>query len=92
MKAEHAQARADRKAKIQQGIDQLNAKLQGQLQKAKEQRQAAERDAQLKVEALKAKAKAAACEGGRIEDRNFAGTRGGRVLLGLPSSNVLSCE
>jgi hypothetical protein len=62
MKAEHAQARADRKAKIQEKIDQLNSKLQAQLQKAKDQRQAAERDAQLKLEALKAKDKAAAAK------------------------------
>jgi uncharacterized membrane protein len=59
MKAEHAQAGADRKQKIQQKIDQLSAKLQAHLQKAKEQRQAAERDAQLKADVLKAKAKAA---------------------------------
>ena len=64
MKAEHAQARADRKAKIQEKIDQLNARLQAQLQKAKDQRQAAERDAQLKVDTLKAKAKAAAAKAG----------------------------
>jgi len=64
MKAEHAQARADRKAKIQEKIDQLSAKLQAHLQKAREQRQAAERDAQLKVEVLKAKAKAAAAKAG----------------------------
>jgi len=59
MKAEHAQARADRKAKLQEKIDQLNSKLQAHLQKAKEQRQAAEREAQIKVDILKAKAKAA---------------------------------
>ena len=59
MKAEHAQARADRKAKIQEKINQLNSKLQAHLQKAKEQRQAAEREAQIKVDILKAKAKAA---------------------------------
>ena len=59
MKAECAQAHADRKAKIQAKIDQLNSKLQAHIQKAKDQRQAAERDAQLKADALKAKAKAA---------------------------------
>lgn len=64
MRAEHAQARADRKAKLQEKIDHLNAKLQAQLQKVKEQRQAAERDAQLKVDILKAKAKAAAAKAG----------------------------
>jgi len=64
MKAEHAQARADRKAKLQEKINQLNSKLQAHLQKAKEQRQAAEREAQIKVDILKAKAKAAAAKAG----------------------------
>lgn len=62
MKAEHAQARADRKTKLQEKISQLNSKLQAHLQKAKEQRQAAEREAQVKVDILKAKAKAAAAK------------------------------
>jgi hypothetical protein len=52
MKAEHAQARADRKAKLQEKINQLNSKLQAHLQKAKEQRQAAERETQIKVDIL----------------------------------------
>ena len=64
MKAEHAQARADRKAKLQEKINQLNSKLQAHLQKAKEQRQATEREAQIKVDILKAKAKAAAAKAG----------------------------
>jgi uncharacterized membrane protein len=64
MKAEHAQARADRKAKLQEKINQLNSKLQAHLQKAKEQRQAAEREAQIRVDILKAKAKAAAAKAG----------------------------
>ena len=64
MKAEHARARADRKAKLQERIDEFSAKLKAQLQKAKEQRQAAERDAQLKVDILKSKAKAAAAKAG----------------------------
>ena len=44
---------------LQEKIDQLNSKLQAHLQKAKEQRQAAEREAQTKIDILKAKAKAA---------------------------------
>lgn len=59
MKAGHAQGRADRKAKLQEKIDQLNSKLQALLQEAKDQRRAAERDAQ---DAQKAKAKAAAAK------------------------------
>jgi uncharacterized membrane protein len=59
LKAEHAKAHADRKAKIQEKINQLDSKLQAQLQHAKERRQAAEREAQAKVQVLKAKAAAA---------------------------------
>jgi uncharacterized membrane protein len=59
MKAEHAKARADRKANLQDKISQLDSKIQAQLQKAKERREAAERQAQVKVQVLKAKAAAA---------------------------------
>ena len=59
MKAEHARAHADRKAKLQEKINQLDSKLQAQLQKAKDRREAAERQAQAKVQVLKAKAAAA---------------------------------
>ena len=55
MKAEAAQAHADRKAKLQEKINQLNSKLQAHVQKAKEQRQAAEREAQIKADILKGK-------------------------------------
>ena len=56
--------RADRKAKLQEKINQLDTKLQAHLQKLKDQRQAAERDAQIKLDILKAKAKAAAAKAG----------------------------
>jgi len=59
MKAEHAQARAERKAKLQGKINQLDSKLQAHLQKAKERREAAERESQANVELLRAKAAAA---------------------------------
>jgi uncharacterized membrane protein len=59
MKAEHAQAHADHKAKLQEKINQLDSKIQAQLQKAKDRREAAERQAQAKAALLKAKAKAA---------------------------------
>jgi uncharacterized membrane protein len=59
MKAEHAKARAERKAKLQQKINQLDTQIQQQLQKAKERREAGERQAQAKVQVLKAKAAAA---------------------------------
>jgi uncharacterized membrane protein len=59
MKAEHAKAQADRKAKLQEKISQLDSKIQAQLQKAKDRREALEREAQAKVQVLKAKAAAA---------------------------------
>jgi len=58
-KAERAQARADRKAKLTEKINQLDSKIQTQLQAAKDQRLAAERKAQAKVQILKSKAAAA---------------------------------
>jgi uncharacterized membrane protein len=59
MKAEFAQSRADRKAKLAEKINHLEARIQGQMQKAKERRDAAERQEQSKVDALRAKADAA---------------------------------
>jgi len=59
MKAEHAKAHADRKAKLQEKINQLDSKIQAQMQKAKDRRETLEREAQAKVQVLKAKAAAA---------------------------------
>jgi uncharacterized membrane protein len=59
MKAEHAKAHADRKAKLQEKMNQLDSKIQTQLQKAKDRRAAAKRQAQAKVQVLEAKAAAA---------------------------------
>jgi uncharacterized membrane protein len=59
MKAEHAKAHADRKAKLQEKINQLDSKIQAQLQRAKDRRETLEREAQAKVQVLKAKAAAA---------------------------------
>lgn len=56
LKAEHAKAQADRKAKLQEKINQLDSRMQAQLQKAKERREGAQRRAQAKVEVLKSKA------------------------------------
>src|SRR5215470_13000 len=56
LRAEHAKAQADRKAKLQEKINQLDARIQTQLQKTKERGAAVRRKAQAKVEALKAKA------------------------------------
>ena len=59
MKAEHAQAHAERKTKLQERINHLDSRLQAQLQKAKERRAAAEREARARVELLQKKAAAA---------------------------------
>lgn len=56
LKAEAATAQADRKAKLTEKINQLDAKIQATLQRDKERREAAEREAKAKAEARKAKA------------------------------------
>ena len=56
MKAEHAQARADHKAKLLEKINQLDTKIQRQLQMAKERREIAEAKDQEKVKVLEVKA------------------------------------
>jgi uncharacterized membrane protein len=58
IKAEHAAAHADRKAKLQEKIIQLDSKIQAQLEKSKQRRQAEEAQANAKVEFLKARAAA----------------------------------
>jgi uncharacterized membrane protein len=58
MKAEHAEARADRKAKLQEKINHLDSKIQAQLEQSKQRRQAVEAQAKAKVEFLKARAAA----------------------------------
>ena len=59
MKVEHAKAQAERKAKLQEKINQLDSKIQAQLQRAKARREAAEREAKAKLQVLTAKAEAA---------------------------------
>jgi len=56
LKAEHARARADRKAKLQAKIDKLNAKLQAKLDQAKQRSEQIKREAEAKVLALQKKA------------------------------------
>jgi uncharacterized membrane protein len=56
LKAEHAKAQADRKAKLSEKINQLDSKIQARLQVHKERRAALQREAQAKAEVLKAKA------------------------------------
>ena len=66
LKAEHAQAHADRKARLQEKVDQLESRLQALLQKAKERREAAELEARAKVELLEKKAAAAKAKAAEI--------------------------
>jgi uncharacterized membrane protein len=56
LKAEHAQARADRKAKLQAKIDNLNAKLQHKLDQAKQRSERIKSETETKVPALQRKA------------------------------------
>ena len=56
LKAEHAKAHADRKAKLHEQINQLDSKIQAQLQNARDRRDALQRKAQAKVQVLKDKA------------------------------------
>jgi len=64
IKAEHAQAQATRKIKLEETINQLESRLQAQLSKAKERREVAERVAWAKAEILRAKAAAAKAKAG----------------------------
>ena len=57
LKAEHAHARADRKAKIQAGIDKLTATLQGKFDEAKLRSDQIKSEADAKIKALQQKAK-----------------------------------
>jgi len=66
LKAEHAQAHADRKAKLLGKINQLESRLQEQLQKATKRREAAENEARAKVELLQKKAAAAKAKAAEI--------------------------
>ena len=70
LKAEHAKARADRKAKLQKKIDNLNTKLQNKLAQAKQKSEQRQKEAKAKVEALEKKAaKAKSDEKAAIEAR-----------------------
>lgn len=62
MKAEHAQARAERKAKIQTKIDDLNRKLQNKVEQAKQRAAQLKKETQAKVQALQKKRATAKAE------------------------------
>ncbi len=56
LKAEHASAKADRKAKLQAKIDQLNTRLQKKLEQAKQRSEQIKSETEAKVQALQKKA------------------------------------
>jgi len=58
MKTEHAKAQADRKARLSEKMNQLDLKIQAQIQKNKQQRDAFEREARAKADLLKARVSA----------------------------------
>jgi len=62
LKAEHAKAHAERKAKLQGKINELDAKIQARVKKAKDGLAAAKHQAQAKFQLLKTKATAARAE------------------------------
>ena len=66
LKVEQAQARTERKTKLQEKINQLDSRLQAHLQKAKERRAVAAREARAKVELLQKKAAAAKAKAAEI--------------------------
>lgn len=55
LKAEHARAQADRKAKLQAKIDKLNAKLQAKLDQAKQRSEQIKSESEAKVQGLQKK-------------------------------------
>jgi len=56
MKAEHAGAKAERKAKLQAKIDGLNAKLQSKLEQSRQRSEQVGNEMEAKVKALQQKA------------------------------------
>lgn len=56
LKAEHARAKAERKAKLQAKIDALNTRLQANLQQAKQRSEQIKNETEAKVQALQKKA------------------------------------
>jgi len=56
LKAEHASAQAERKAKLQAKIDQLNTRLQKKLEQAKQRSEQIKKETDAKVQALQKKA------------------------------------
>ena len=93
LKAEHAQALTERKAKLQAGIDTLNAKLQEKLDQAKQRSEQIKGETDAKVQALQQKAAKAQGDAKKAIDARIAQLRGeyeerSRRLKGLAAEQL----
>lgn len=75
LRAEHARASADRKAKLQAKIDNLNAKLQTKLEQAKQRSEQIKAETDAKVQALQKRAAKAQGETKKALDARIAQIR-----------------
>jgi len=93
LKAEHAQARDERKAKLQARIDALNAKLQEKLDQAKQRSEQIKGETEAKVQSLQERAAKAQGDARRAFDSRVAQIRGeyeerSRRLKGLAAEQL----
>jgi len=93
LKAEHAQARDERKAKLQARIDALNAKLQEKLDQAKQRSEQIKGETEAKVKSLQERAAKAQGDAKRAFDSRVAQIRGeyeerSRRLKGLAAEQL----
>jgi len=93
LKAEHAQARDERKAKLQARIDVLNAKLQEKLDQAKQRSEQIKGETEAKVKSLQERAAKAQGDAKRAFDSRVAQIRGeyeerSRRLKGLAAEQL----
>lgn len=93
LKTEHAQARAERKAKLQARIDALNAKLQEKLDQAKQRAEQIKGETEAKVQALQKRAAKAQGDAKQAFDARVAQVQGeyeerSRRLKGLAAEQL----
>ena len=93
LKAEHAKAQADRKAKLQARIDSVNAKVQEKLDQAKQRSEQIKGETDAKVQALQQKAAKAQGDAKKAIDARIAQLRGeyeerSRRLKGLAAEQL----
>ena len=93
LKAEHAKAQADRKAKLQARIDAVNSKIQEKLDQAKQRSEQIKGETDAKVQALQQKAAKAQGDAKKAIDARIAQLRGeyeerSRRLKGLAAEQL----